>query len=145
MRALPPGVRGQRPTSVSEVARRVWLTSRRQPLEAAAVVAMVLGVLIFPPLWLVGVFIAALSRFWDLRDKLIALAGPALLTLIGTGVGVATGATRSSAAAYIREAGALSTDLITTGAVLGAVYLSWRLARGRRQESTPPWMRTPHH
>jgi hypothetical protein len=145
MRALPPGVRGQRPASVSEAARRVWLTARRQPLEAAAIVVMVLGVLIFPPLWLAGVFIAFLSRFWDLRDKLVALAGPALLTVVGTGVGLATGTTHSSAAAYIREAGALSTDLLTAGAVLGAVYLGWRLARGRRQESTPPWMRTPHH
>ena len=75
MRALPPGVRGQRPASVSEAAQRVWQTSRRQPLEAVAIVVMVLGVLIFPPLWLIGVFIALLSRFWDMRDKMISLAG----------------------------------------------------------------------
>jgi hypothetical protein len=87
------------------------------------------------------VFIALLSRLWAPLDKLIGLAGPALLAVIGTGVGMAMGATKHSPAAYFTEALALSTDLLRVGAVLGAIYLAWRVTKGRRQESTPPWMR----
>ena len=101
---------------------------------------LILSVLIFPPLWLIGVFIALLSRLWNLLDKMIGLAGPVLLTIIGTGVGLAMGA-KHSPSGYFREGAALSTDLFRVGAILGAIYLAWRITKGRRQESTPPWMR----
>jgi hypothetical protein len=138
-RALPPGTTA--PASVSAVAGRMWGQARHHPLEAVAVVVLILGVLIFPPFWLIGVFIALLSRLWAPLDKLIGLAGPALLAVIGTGVGMAMGATKHSPADYFKEALALSTDLLRVGAVLGAIYLAWRVTKGRRQESTPPWMR----
>jgi hypothetical protein len=137
-KALPPGASA--PVSVSAIASRVWGQVRRQPLEAAAVVVLILGVLIFPPLWLIGVFIALLSRLWNLLDKMIGLAGPVLLTIIGTGVGLAMGA-KHSPSGYFKEGLALSTDLFRAGAILGAIYLAWRITKGRRQESTPPWMR----
>jgi hypothetical protein len=138
-RALPPGTTA--PASVSAIAGRMWGQARHHPLEAVAVVVLILGVLIFPPFWLIGVFIALLSRVWAPLDKLIGLAGPALLAVIGTGVGMAMGATKHSPADYFNEALALSTDLLRVGAVLGAIYLAWRVTKGRRQESTPPWMR----
>jgi hypothetical protein len=72
---------------------------------------------------------------------MIGLAGPVLLAIIGTGAGLIMGATRHSPAEYFKEGLALSTDLLRTGAILGAIYLAWRVTKGRRQESTPPWMR----
>jgi len=138
-RALPPGASA--PVSVSAFAGRMWGLARHNPLEAVAVVVLILGVLIFPPLWLIGVFIALLSRLWNPLDKMIGLAGPVLLSIIGTGVGLIMGATRHSPTEYFKEGLALSTDLLRTGAILGAIYLAWRVTKGRRQESTPPWMR----
>jgi hypothetical protein len=138
-RALPRGASA--PVSVSAIAGRMWGQARHHPLEAVAVMVLILGVLIFPPFWLIGVFIALLSRTWAPLDKLVGLAGPALLAVIGTGVGLATGATKHSPADYFQEALALSTDLLRAGAILGAIYLAWRVTKGRRQESTPPWMR----
>jgi hypothetical protein len=123
------------------MAGRVWGQARHHPLEAVAVAVLILGVLIFPPFWLIGVVIALASRLWAPLDKVIGLAAPVLLTLIGTGVGLATGATRNSPGDYVKEALALSTDLLRTCAVLGAIYLAWRVTKGRRQEATPPWMR----
>ncbi len=137
-RALPPGAPA--PVSVSAIAWRVWGQVRHHPLEAVAVVWLILSVLIFPPLWLIGVFIALLSRLWNPLDKMIGLAGPALLAIIGTGIGLAMGA-KHSPSGYFKEGMALSTDLFRIGAILGAIYLAWRVTKGRRQESTPPWMR----
>jgi len=134
-RALPPA-----PVSVSAIAGRTWGQVRHHPLEAVAVVWLILSVLIFPPLWLLGVFIALLSRLWNPLDKLIGLAGPALLAIIGTGIGLAMGASHSPSG-YFKEGLALSTDLFRIGAILGAIYLAWRVTKGRRQESTPPWLR----
>jgi len=137
-RALRPGAPA--PVSVSAMAGRVWGQIRHHPLEAIAVVWLILSVLIFPPLWLIGVFIALLSRLWNPVDKLIGLAGPALLAIIGTGIGLAMG-DKHSPSGYYHEGLALSTDLFRIGAILGAIYLAWRVTKGRRQESTPPWMR----
>lgn len=137
-KALPPGASA--PVSVSAIAGRVWGQARHHPLEAVAVVWLILSVLIFPPLWLIGVFIALLSRLWNPLDKLIGLAGPVLLAIIGTGIGLAMGATRHSPGDYFKEGLALSTDLFRVGAILGAIYLAWRVTKGRRQEATPPWM-----
>jgi hypothetical protein len=131
---------GSPPVSLSSITGRVWGRARRYPLEAVAVVVLVLGVLIFPPFWLIGVFVALLSRLWDMKDKLIGLAGPALLAIVGTGVGLATGDNRSMSG-FLHEAASLSTDLLRVGAILGAIYLGWRVSKGRRQEPTPPWMR----
>jgi len=138
-KALPPGASA--PVSISAFAGRMWGLARHNPLEAIAVVVLILGVLIFPPLWLIGVFIALLSRLWNPLDKMIGLAGPVLLSIIGTGVGLIMGETRHSPTEYLKEGLALSTDLLRTGAILGAIYLAWRVTKGRRQESTPPWMR----
>jgi hypothetical protein len=137
-RALPPGASA--PVSVSAIAARVWGQVRHHPLEAVAVVLLILTVLIFPPLWLIGAFVALLSRLWNPLDKMIGLAGPVLLAIIGTGVGLATGA-KHSPSGYFDEGLALSTDLFRVGAILGAIYLAWRVTRGRRQDSTPPWIR----
>jgi hypothetical protein len=137
-KALPPGASA--PVSVSAITARVWGQARHHPLEAVAVVWLILSVLIFPPLWLIGVFIALLSSLWNPLDKLIGLAGPALLAIIGTGIGLAMGA-KHSPSGYFKEGLALSTDLFRIGAILGAIYLAWRVTKGRRQDSTPPWMR----
>jgi hypothetical protein len=137
-RALPPGASA--PVSVSAIATRVWGQARHHPLEASAVVLLIVTVLIFPPLWLIGAFVALLSRLWNPVDKMIGLAGPVLLAVIGTGVGLAMGAEHSPTG-YFKEGLALSTDLFRVGAILGAIYLAWRITKGRPQESTPPWMR----
>jgi hypothetical protein len=122
---------------------------RQNPLAVVAVALLALGGLIFPlvvwPLgsliWLVGVFIAIPSKQWSPLDKLLSLAGPLVLVIAGTPIAVSIGGTRQDAAAYGHEALAEAADLFKVGALLGALYLAWRIQRGRRVPAEPPWAR----
>jgi hypothetical protein len=118
-------------------------------LEVVAVALLALGGLIFPlvvwPLgmliWLVGVVVALPSKLWSLGDKFLSLAGPLVLVIAGTAIEVSVGGARQSAAAYGHEALAEAADLFKVGALLGALYLAWRVQRGRRSPAVPPWVR----
>jgi hypothetical protein len=119
-------------------------------LEAAAVILMMLGGLVYPfpvwvlgfALWLLGVILAAASRHWSPWDKWAGILGPVVLVIAGTSVGLALGGQRHSLTAYGHEVLADSRYMIQIAAPLGAAYLAWRAYRGRR-DPVPPWNR-PH-
>jgi hypothetical protein len=116
--------------------------ARRRPLECAAVILLGLGGLIYPPVWLLGAVLALPSRLWDTRDKLIGLAAPALLAIIGgAGLATAIAGSHTSGTAYLHTALAIGGYLIRAGAVLGAAYLGWRVHRGQRQQPAARWHR----
>jgi len=119
---------------------RASAMARQHPLESAAIILLGLGGLIYPLVWLVGVVIALPSRLWDIRDKWLGLAGPAIVTIVGS-AGLATGARHPTAGAYLHAALTIGGYLIRAGAVLGAAYLAWRVHRGRRAPAQPPWRR----
>jgi len=117
-------------------------------LEAAAVILMALGGVVYPfpvwvlgfALWLLGVILTAASRQWSPWDKWAGILGPVVLVIAGTSVGLALGGQRHSLAAYGHEVLADSRYMIQIAALLGAAYLAWRAYRGRR-DPVPPWNR----
>jgi hypothetical protein len=138
------------PTDVTRgIAAGVVDAWRQNPLAVIAVVLLVLGGLIFPLvvwpvgllIWLAGVGIAVPLKQWSPVDKLLSFAGPLVLVIAGTAIAVSIGGTRHDAAAYGHEALADAADLFKAGALLGALYLAWRIQRGRRAPAEPPWAR----
>jgi hypothetical protein len=120
-----------------------WRQARLHPVEAFAVVLLGLGGAIYPPVWILGAGVALASRLWDYRDKWIGLAGPVLLLVIGTALGVSMGHSQATFVAYVHE-GWIYADVISRiAAVLGTSYLLWRVVHGRRAPAVPPWNR-PH-
>jgi hypothetical protein len=112
------------------------------PLEASAVVLLGLGGAIYPPVWLVGVVLALVSRIWDYRDRWLGLAVPVLLTIIAVALGVTKGGAVSMGHA-VHEGWVYGLVASRAAAVLGASYLAWRSVHGRRPPVVPPWNR-PH-
>ncbi len=135
----PPSRRESVAAGIRGAARQAAALARRNPLEATAVVLLGLGGLIYPPIWLVGVVVALPSRRWDIRDKWLGLAAPAIVTIVGS-AGLAMGVRHLTAGAYLHEALVIGGYLIRAGAVIGAVYLAWRVRRGQRG-AAPPWRR----
>ena len=117
--------------------------ARRNKVEAAAVVLLGIGGAIFPPLWLLGAVVAMASRLWDLLDKWLGLAGPVVLTVVSLAVGVAAAGSRGSLGTHIHDAWIFADVTSRLAALLGAGYLAWRSARGRRPPTSPPWNK-PH-
>ncbi len=116
---------------------------RSHPLETIAVLVLGVGGLIFPLIWLAGSMIAALSRVWDARDKWLALLAPPLFVLAGLiAAGVLVGG-QGFFGEFVHAFNAYREYLIRAGAVLTAGYLAWRIRRGPRLRSLPPWQR-PH-
>jgi len=115
--------------------------SRRQPLEAISIVGLGLAGAIYPPLWLAGAALALFSRLWDYRDKWIGLGTPILLTALGIAVGLRVGANHGSVRHALHEAWMYALVVSRIGAALGAGYLAWRSAHGRRPPVVPPWNR----
>jgi hypothetical protein len=130
-------------TRVRASARRLLDWARRNPVEAAAVTLLGLGGAAFPPVWLLGVLAALASRAWDYRDRWIGLAGPVLLLVVGTALGVTLGNRYDSFGPYVHEGWLYADILSRVGAVAGTAYLVWRLAHARRAPTVPPWNR-PH-
>jgi hypothetical protein len=122
---------------------------RQNPLAVVAVALLALGGIIFPLvvwpvgllIWLAGVGIAVPLKHWSPVDKLLSLAGPVVLVIAGTAIAVSIGGARQNAAAYGHEALAAAADLFKVGALLGALYLAWRIPRGRRAPAAPSWAR----
>jgi hypothetical protein len=118
-----------------------WALARKHPLEAVAVILLGVGGLILPfPFWLIGGLVALRSRRWDARDKWIALAGPPLVTFLVLLIRAVTSQGNFFSAFYhaAQHDGGLS---IRAGCVLCAGYLIWRLRRGPRLRTLPPWQR----
>ena len=138
------------PTDVTRgIAAGVADAWRQNPLAVVAVALLAVGGLIFPlvvwPLglliWVLGVGVALPLKQWNPLDKLLGLAGPLVLVIAGTAIAVSIGGNRHNAAAYGHEALAEAADLFKVGALLGALYLAWRMQRGRRAAAEPPWAR----
>jgi hypothetical protein len=118
-----------------------WALARKNPLEAVAVVLLGLGGLILPfPFWLIGGLVALRSRRWDARDKWIALAGPPLVALTVLVTRAVTSAGNFFSAFYHAAGNDVGLS-IRVGCVLCAGYLIWRLRRGPRLRTLPPWQR----
>ena len=123
------------------VVAEAWALARKHPLEAVSVILLGVGGLILPfPFWLIGGIVALWSRRWDARDKWIALAGPPLVTFAVLLIRAGTSPGNFFSAFYH----ALQHDVglsIRAGCVLCAGYLIWRLRRGPRMRTLPPWQR----
>lgn len=118
-----------------------WALARKHPLEAVAVSLLGIGGLILPfPFWLIGGLVALKSRRWDARDKWMALAGPPLITLAVLIIRAATSPGNFFSAFYQAAHHDLGLS-IRAGCVLCAAYLVWRLRRGPRLRTLPPWQR----
>jgi len=126
----------------AELAAACVRLARRHPLEAMAVILLGVGGAAYPPIWIIGAAIAGGSRFWDYRDKWVALLGPVLLLIVATTLAVSLGRTQTSFGSYVHESWVYA-DLISRGlALLSALYLVRRLSRGKRPAVKPPWERT---
>lgn len=117
--------------------------ARGNKVEAAAVVLLGVGGAIFPPVWLLGAVLALASRVWELVDKWLGLAGPIVLTVISLAVGIAAAGSRGTFGMHMHEAWVFADVTSRLTALLGAGYLAWRSAHGRRPPATPPWNK-PH-
>lgn len=122
----------------------VLALARRHPLECGAILLLGLGGLIgLFPLWLLGALAALVSRWWDGRDKLAAVAVPLAVAALGA---IALGGLNSKApslSGYAHGMRADGWDLIRAGAVFAAAYLARRMRRGPRPLRQPPWRRVP--
>jgi hypothetical protein len=121
------------------LAGRVIAWSRRRPVEAAAVALLGLGGAIYPPVWLLGAAVALTSKLWDYRDKWLGLGLPVLLTVVGAFVGVTLGGGQAPIGHDVHEGWVFAVVISRIAAALGAGYLAWRSARGKRPPAVPPW------
>jgi hypothetical protein len=129
--------------AASASASRLLARARRNPVEAAAATLLGLGGAAFPPVWLLGVVPALASRAWDYRDKWIGLAGPVLILVVGTALGITLGTRYDSFGPYVHEGWVYADILSRVGALAGTGYLVWRLSHARRAPTVPPWNK-PH-
>jgi hypothetical protein len=120
----------------------VLMLARSHPLETVAIALLGVGGLIFPLLWLPGALVALASRVWDARDKWLALLGTPVFLFVGLlAAGVLVGGRHGFFGEFIHAFDAYREYLLRAGAVLSAVYLAWRIRRGPRMRSLPPWQR----
>ncbi len=126
-------------SELREVATRDWL-------EAIAIVLLGLGGAVYPPIWLIGVLVALISRKWDRRDKWLGLGGPVLLVIVGATLVVVLGGERTSLGLYVHEAWLAAGRISRFAALLGAGYLlrRVRMYKGKRQPRVPPWAQNRH-
>jgi hypothetical protein len=116
--------------------------ARERKLEAVAVMLLGVGGALYPPVWLLGALLSLASRTWDRRDKLIGLAVPVFLVVLGTVLVLLVGGSRPMTS-YPYEAWLAAGRLSRALAAGGACYLLWRMQRGRRPPRVPPW-NVPH-
>jgi len=128
---------------------RDWLDGlyamvRRHPVECAALAVLGVGGLVDPfPLWMLGSLAVLVSRLWDTRDKLIAVAVPMAVALLGAIMLAGLSARATSLAGYAHGMHTDGWDIIRAGAVLGTGYLAWRMRQGPRPRPGPPWQHIP--
>jgi hypothetical protein len=113
--------------------------ARRHTIEALAVVLIGIGGAAYPPIWLIGAVMAMGSRIWDIRDKWLAIGLPAVLVIVGAALVIVFGGQQNSVGSYLFEAWLWDGRLSRLLALLGGVFLFWRLRRGRRSARLPPW------
>jgi len=113
-------------------------TAARDRLETFAVLVLGVGGAAYPPIWLIGAAIVMTSRKWDLRDKWLALGLPVFAVILGACLVVGFGGAQSLGS-YVMEAWLAAGRLSRIVSVLGAMFLLWRLYKGRRAQRLPPW------
>ncbi len=116
--------------------------ARDHVLETAAILLLGLGGLILPfPFWPIGAVVAMFSRLWDIRDKLLAVTGPLLVTLAASVLtALFVGGGSNVVLIYFHAIHVGFGLLIRVGSVLTAAYLAWRVSKGPRVQ-VPPWKR----
>jgi hypothetical protein len=134
---------GSAPARAALILARLADWSRRHKLEAVAIVLLGIGGAIFPPVWLLGAAVTLASRLWDYRDKWLGLAFPVLVSVIGTAAGIAAAGSEGTLGHHIHDGWVFADIISRVAALLGASYLAWRSAHGRRPPATPPWNK-PH-
>lgn len=142
--AAPVGRRRRRldAAELRALALAAGRAARQRPLEGAAVALLGVGGFFLPfPFWLLGGFAAVMSKFFDVRDKWVALAGPLAFAVLGTVViAVVMGGGGGPVVLYLH---ALYVDIgyfLRAGSLLAGGYLAWRMHQGPR-ERLPPWKR----
>lgn len=148
----PPAGRGsQEPPDLPPADPELTLAAtarlaRGHLLETVSIVLLAVGGLVFPiapPGWLLGSLLALTSRLWDLRDKVIALFGPLLVTAVVSGmVAVVNRVPGNFVVIYVHAFADGAGYLLRFGCLASACYLAWRVHRGRRVK-VPPWQRPP--
>ncbi len=139
----PVRTRLRMPTSqgLARVARAGGQAARRHPLASAAVVMLGLGVILPFPFWLIGGVAAVASRFFDARDKWVAMLGPLAVALAGTvATAIVIGGHANPVVIYLHSLRVDIGLLLRAGCALSAAYLVRRIGQGRR-ERLPPWKR----
>jgi len=113
----------------------------RDRLEAIAVALLGFGGAIYPPIWLIGVVVAVLSRKWDHRDKWLGLALPVFVVIFAAMLVVVLGGQRQTIGQYTTEFWLAAGRLSRFVAVLSAGYLLSRAVKyqGTRIKREPPW------
>lgn len=152
VRAYPPGGSagiGQRPAvEAVDGLTPIRVRERRSVLALIpgstfgwlTVLIMGVGGALYPPIWLVGGGMTIGARNWERREKLIAVVVPILLAVIGACYAVVIGGQRVSLGSYAWEMWLAGERLSRLGAVISALFLSWRLARPQRgSPSRNPW------
>ena len=134
-----PGKRGADGTETFTAS--VGRLAREHVRETVAILLLGLGGLILPfPFWPIGAVAAMFSRLWDVKDKLLAFAGPLLVTLaISVLVALFVGGHgRNVIEIYFHAVHLGFGLLIRVGSVITAAYLAWRVSQGPRFK-VPPW------
>ena len=134
-----PGKRGADGTETFTAS--VGRLAREHVRETVAILLLGLGGLILPyPFWPIGADAAMFSRLRDVKDKLLAFAGPLLVTLaISVLVALFVGGHgRNVIEIYFHAVHLGFGLLIRVGSVITAAYLAWRVSQGPRFK-VPPW------
>src|SRR6516162_3330360 len=120
--------------------------ARDHLLETIAILLLGLGGLIlWFPFWPIGAIVAMFSRLWDVKDKLVAIAGPLLVALAGSVFGaLIIGGTGNVVLVYSHALRVDFNIMIRVGCVLTSAYLAWRVTKGPRVKVLP-WQRVKRY
>jgi hypothetical protein len=116
--------------------------ARDNVMETVAILLLGLGGLILPfPFWPLGAVVAMFSRLWDIKDKVLAVTGPLLVTLtVSVITALFVGGGGNVILVYFHAVHVGFGLLIRVGSVVTAAYLAWRVSKGPRVK-VPPWQR----
>jgi hypothetical protein len=135
-----PGIRGVE--GAETFTANVGRLARENVPEAVAILLLGLGGLILPfPFWPIGAIVALFSRLWDIKDKMLAITGPLLVTLALSVIAAPfVGGSGTVIVVYFHAIHVSFGLLVRVGSVITAAYLAWRVSKGPRVK-VPPWRR----
>jgi hypothetical protein len=135
-----PGIRGVE--GAETFTANAGRLARENVLEAVAILLLGLGGLILPfPFWPIGAVVALFSRLWDIKDKVLAITGPMLVTLALSAIAAPfVGGSGNFIVVYFHAIHVSFGLLVRVGSVVTAAYLAWRVSKGPRVKVLP-WRR----